>query len=223
MGTNIQFQFPLYTLKKDLIKSTIQDKNNTYIKCDDLNYSIQSPFLVTRHYIRVIIYTRNKGEYSSSQSSSSSAPPSFVHKKPTPICIGLPIQLTEYIQLSTESSDTLPSYQSLIRDCERLPDYVTTIEECHQMDQNENNHENDNDNDIHIAQEEQSLNTNEMENHGNNYHNPTLQLLDSIIGTSHPMGYIMLNDRQFNHHPNKHEGNIVVQERRLDDFWLELS
>ncbi|CAO3626315.1 unnamed protein product [Cunninghamella blakesleeana] len=257
LGTNIQFQFPLYTLKKDLIKSTIQDKNSTYIKCDDLNYSIQSPFLIARHYIRVIIYTRHKNEYSSTSSTSSSSSLSSssrlstasspsVNKKPTPICIGLPIQITEHIQLSTESSDILPSYQSLIRDCERLPDYVTVMDEHHEIDQpeenqqeenqpeehqqEENHHDNDNDddhheneNEVHIAQESQSIHTNIMDDHHEGHiHHTTFQLLDSLIGASHPLSSISLNDRQFSH-TNKHEANIVVPERRLDDFWLEIS
>ncbi|KAI9301212.1 hypothetical protein BJ944DRAFT_243478, partial [Cunninghamella echinulata] len=201
LESNILFQFPLSTLQKKILKSTIQDKNNTYIKCDDLNYSLQSPFLITRHYIRIIIYTRNKNEQQHQQQLKDKH---FI--KPSPICIGLPIQLTEYIQPSTEPSDLLPSYQSLVRDGERLPDYVTT-EECPTPNENEEENEEDEE---QVEQEQESPNV-------------TIELLENIIGASHHQRSFMLNHRQSAGQHNKREGNIVVQERRLDDFWLELS
>ncbi|KAI9280595.1 hypothetical protein BC943DRAFT_142924 [Umbelopsis sp. AD052] len=69
--------------------------------------TMDSPFLRVRQYIRVVVHVTYLGN-------------SY------PICIGLPFAVTRAIQAQPdESAEGLPTYQSLARDAERLPDYTT--------------------------------------------------------------------------------------------------
>jgi hypothetical protein len=69
--------------------------------------TMESPFLRVRQYIRVVVHVTYLGN-------------SY------PICIGLPFAITRAIKAQPdETAEGLPTYQSLARDAERLPDYTT--------------------------------------------------------------------------------------------------
>lgn len=69
--------------------------------------TIDTPFLRVRHYIRLVVHVTTNG-------------------KSYPMCIGLPFAITKAIEVQLdETSEGLPTYQSLARDAERLPDYTT--------------------------------------------------------------------------------------------------
>jgi hypothetical protein len=68
--------------------------------------TMDTPFLRVRQYIRVILHITTDG-------------------KSYPICIGLPFAITKAVKVQPdETSEGLPTYQSLARDAERLPDYT---------------------------------------------------------------------------------------------------
>lgn len=70
--------------------------------------TMESPFLRVRQYIRVVVHVTYLGH-------------SY------PICIGLPFAITRAIKVQPdETAEGLPTYQSLARDAERLPDYTTS-------------------------------------------------------------------------------------------------
>lgn len=127
LDTRITFSFPLQPHNSRYIKSTIpgfpnnptssiakvvsaNGENVTTLSQGDLTYSLESPFLHIRHYIRFIIHL------------------SHHHQKP--ICIGLPIQITRRINVTHDlaAADALPSYQDITRDEEQLPDYMTSLQ-----------------------------------------------------------------------------------------------
>lgn len=82
----------------------------TLLSHGSLTYSLDSPFLEIRHFIRLIIHVAGES---------------------TPICIGLPFQITPFLNLREDQQnnddDGLPTYQSIYRDEERLPDYVASL------------------------------------------------------------------------------------------------
>ena len=80
----------------------------TLVSHGPLTYSLDSPFLEVRHFIRLIIHVAGE----------------------SPICIGLPFQITPLLNLQEDQhnkDDELPTYQSIYRDEERLPDYVASL------------------------------------------------------------------------------------------------
>ncbi|CDH60670.1 predicted protein [Lichtheimia corymbifera JMRC:FSU:9682] len=81
----------------------------TLLSHGSLTYSLDSPFLEIRHFIRLIIHVAGESP---------------------PICIGLPFQITPFLNLREDqqsNDDGLPTYQSIYRDEERLPDYVSSL------------------------------------------------------------------------------------------------
>lgn len=174
--------------------------NNTLVKRDALNYSLESPFLTVRHFVRIMVYTR------------------YVHTnsddKSPPICLGLPIYITERIDIVNQSLDDLPTYQSVTRDGERLPDYMTTTQDSEENDDglDEANH---NGSQLSLQQREENLPD-----------DCPLRLLDSTLGYStattrqNRASQSVIIDQHRSLLAGKRSGNLVIQERRLDDFWL---
>ncbi|KAI8374686.1 uncharacterized protein BYT42DRAFT_577278 [Radiomyces spectabilis] len=134
LNTSIAFSFPLQTIldttkyrlrrvKSVPLQPTIHD-DHFYLMPDikstitrgRLTYSLESPFLQIRHYIRVLIY------YDLDE-----------RTVIPPICIGLPFAVTRQITLLDNNADGLPSYHSVTRDGERLPHY--TVDEAHETEQ----------------------------------------------------------------------------------------
>ena len=74
----------------------------TTISRGHLTYSLDSPFLQIQHFVRITIHI-----------------PGGV----PPICIGLPIPITQRLEFK---EDSLPTYENSTRDGEELPDYFTT-------------------------------------------------------------------------------------------------
>ncbi|KAI7849313.1 hypothetical protein BDC45DRAFT_520911 [Circinella umbellata] len=74
----------------------------TTISRGHLTYSLESPFLQIQHFVRITIH---------------------ILGGVSPICIGLPIPITQHLELK---EDSLPTYENSIRDGEELPDYFTT-------------------------------------------------------------------------------------------------
>ncbi|KAF7724185.1 autophagy- protein 2 [Apophysomyces ossiformis] len=120
LGTSILFSFPL---------RPVSSKEG---KKQGLTYTLDSPFLVIRHFIRVLIHVKGMS---------------------VPICVGLPIQISRELKMAPSMvQDDLPSYQSIARDGERLPDYTRTmldeeeeeaVEEEEGADDNEEEHDRD--------------------------------------------------------------------------------
>ncbi|KAI8098542.1 uncharacterized protein BX664DRAFT_381244 [Halteromyces radiatus] len=189
LSCTIEFQFPLSIIDKGTLRSSVQDKNNTLVKRDVLNYSLDSPFLNVRHFIRIMIYTRYTNHHDNQD------------RKSPPICLGLPIYITERIDMSNELPDVLPSYRSVARDGERLPDYVTQSY--------------DEDNEQQVNQDEDEDDDDEEEEEDQNRSNGcSLEFLVDTFGQSR---HSRLPQRTG---ADKRGKNMVIQERRLDDFWL---
>jgi hypothetical protein len=168
---------------------------STLVKRDALNYSLESPFLTVRHFVRIMIYTR------------------YVHTssddKSPPICLGLPFYITERIHVVNQPLDDLPTYQSVTRDGERLPDYMTTTQESD---------DNDNDDGSQLASQQP-----QQENPPGDC---PLRLLEGTLGypttTSrhNRASESAIIDQHRSLLAGKRSGILVIQERRLDDFWL---
>ncbi|KAI8145034.1 hypothetical protein BJV82DRAFT_45347 [Fennellomyces sp. T-0311] len=86
------------TLKKKVVAPNGQV---TTLSRGHLTYSLDSPFLQIRHFIRLVIHIPDSD----------------------PICIGLPIPITKRIDVTQEVDDSLPTYETTVRDGEELPDY----------------------------------------------------------------------------------------------------
>ncbi|KAI9319725.1 hypothetical protein BX666DRAFT_1915658 [Dichotomocladium elegans] len=85
----------------------------TIVSKGSFSYSLDSPFLEIRHYIRLIIHLRT---------------PNCHGEDIKPICIGLPVHITPYITATiTTDHDELPTYNNITRHSERLPDYAAAI------------------------------------------------------------------------------------------------
>lgn len=104
MNTEISFSFPL--LKQHSFGQKQQQLQECGItQTENFNYTLDSPFLKIRHFIRLDFCVNYK----------------------TSICIGLPIQLTPYIQPKWHSylqDDDLPTYQSTLLEGALLPKYL---------------------------------------------------------------------------------------------------
>lgn len=91
-------------------KNVSADGSTTTITLGNLTYSLDSPFLDIRHFIRLIVH---------------------VSGQVRPICIGLPIKITAKVDesdLGILDADELPTYQSVACDEERLPDYTSGLD-----------------------------------------------------------------------------------------------
>lgn len=91
------------------VKSVSPDGSTTTITLGNLTYSLDSPFLTIRHFIRLIVH---------------------IYGLIRPICIGLPIKITAKVdvtELGISDADELPTYQSVACDEERLPDYTSRL------------------------------------------------------------------------------------------------
>ncbi|KAG0188181.1 hypothetical protein DFQ28_005302 [Apophysomyces sp. BC1034] len=102
LSTTIGFSFPL--------QNSIEGHHG------NLTYSLESPFLAIRHFIRLLIHMTD------------------TH---TPICVGLPIEISQELMSFFPESDGLPTYQSIARDGERLPDYTRIMMDEEEMEEEE--------------------------------------------------------------------------------------
>ncbi|KAL0096361.1 hypothetical protein J3Q64DRAFT_1707296 [Phycomyces blakesleeanus] len=84
----------------------------TTVTWGDFTYSLDSPFLEIRHYVRLVLYLATTDG-----------------RVLPPVCIGLPIDVTREIRHQQLDTDALPSYQAITRDGERLPLYSCAIRE----------------------------------------------------------------------------------------------
>ncbi|KAI7857275.1 hypothetical protein BDC45DRAFT_500810 [Circinella umbellata] len=100
---------------------------STTISKDTLSFSLDSPYLEIRHYIRLIIYPATSNSNISYNSKNSKYDKKKNNNTIAPICIGLPIHLTQNVSVTETEEDALPSYSSITRGAEELPDYDTSI------------------------------------------------------------------------------------------------
>jgi hypothetical protein len=102
MNTEIYFSFPL--LKQHSFGQKQQPQECGITQTENFNYTLDSPFLKIRHFVRL----------------------NFCVNYKTSIYIGLPIQLTPYIQPKWHSYfqyEDLPTYQSILSEGAPLPKY----------------------------------------------------------------------------------------------------
>ncbi|KAI9492413.1 hypothetical protein BDB00DRAFT_828913 [Zychaea mexicana] len=206
---------------------------STTISKDSLACSLDSPFLEIRHYIRMIIHPATH----------------LYNGDSTPICIGLPIHVTQNVSVTETEEDALPSYQSIVRGAEELPDYDTSMIHEEQQQQQEVTA-------ISIAPEWQQQqqrrrpNTISSCNHHRQrsaastvclsdevdlvdlYRQSTRQSSSTSARTSQeesstPMSRssttaTMQSDVMFsNSWPSRmQEQHVLIQERRMEDFWI---
>jgi hypothetical protein len=149
--------------------------------------SLDSAFLRVRQYIRVVVHV------------------SQPDGKSYPICIGLPFAITKIIKdKPDETSEGLPTYQSLARDAERLPDYSVT-----QADQ---------DDDDHSADEQPSTSNRERSSRRRRRRHDHIDIDElpceiSSLAIGRPRAA----------RSKSKSGHIVAAERHMDDFLVVLT
>lgn len=160
----------------------------TIISKGDLSYSLDSPFLEIRHFIRLVIHPLTNDTTSTIQ----------------PICIGLPIHVTRKLTPPQASNDELPTYSSITRDVERLPDYVTTM-----MDTTPASYNTDDEAALSPIPQEVSDEVDISD----------LYNAQRSRQSTHSSEYSNSTASSSNGKQNQHE-RILIQERRLEDFWI---
>ncbi|KAI9255665.1 hypothetical protein BDA99DRAFT_539812 [Phascolomyces articulosus] len=107
---------------------------STTISKDTFSFSLDSPFLEIRHYIRLIIHPaiastniNNNPYYNKYDIKKKSNNNTNQQNTIAPICIGLPIHVTQNVSVTETEEDALPSYQSITRGTEELPDYDASV------------------------------------------------------------------------------------------------
>ncbi|KAI7878934.1 hypothetical protein K492DRAFT_238258 [Lichtheimia hyalospora FSU 10163] len=168
----------------------------TIVSKGNLSYSLESPFLEIRHFIRLVIHPLTNHT---------------TDNIAQPICIGLPIHITRKMTPPQGSKDELPTYSSITRDVERLPDYVTTM-----MDMTPTPPA------AHNTDDEATLSPTS--------HTPPQEGFDEVDisdlynaqrsrQSTHSSEYSNSTASSSHAKHNKQE-RILIQERRLEDFWI---
>ncbi|KAJ8657938.1 hypothetical protein O0I10_006466 [Lichtheimia ornata] len=160
----------------------------TIISKGNLSYSLDSPFLEIRHFIRLVIH------------------PLANDATPQPVCIGLPIHITRKLTPPQASSaDELPTYNSITRDVERLPDYVTTMMDMAAPTTN--------------TDDEAALSPTPQEGTMDEVDISDLYNAQRSRQSTHSSEYSNSTASSSHGKQNQHE-RILIQERRLEDFWI---
>ncbi|KAI9022857.1 hypothetical protein CLU79DRAFT_751052 [Phycomyces nitens] len=115
LDTLISFSFPLHLATQTSSGEPAQPASvcghSTTVTHGDFTYSLESPFLEIRHYIRLVVHLSTTDG-----------------RVLPPVCIGLPVDVTREIKHQVDT-DALPSYQAVTRDGERLPLYSCAAQE----------------------------------------------------------------------------------------------
>lgn len=146
--------------------------------------SLDSAFLRVRQYIRVVVHvSQPDGKF-------------------YPICIGLPFAITRTIKdIPDETSEGLPTYQSLARDAERLPGYSIS-----QVD-----NEDDNTDDEQPSSHERSSRRRRRRQDQIDIDELPCEISDLAIGRPRAA------------RSKSKSGHIVAAERHMDDFLVVLT